>query len=45
MLYQSLDRLNTHGGEGLTNMRTDDDKLAHGFDADGEKNDRYPIPK
>ena len=43
VLYQSLDREGKHGGADLTNMLTDDDKLANDHDADGIKNDRYPL--
>lgn len=34
ILYQSLNRSNTWGGAGLDNMRTDDQKLTDGWDAD-----------
>lgn len=34
VLYQSLNRTHTWGGAGLDNMRTDDQKLADGWDAD-----------
>ena len=34
VLYQSLNRAGMWGGAGLTNMRTDDDKLTDGWDAD-----------
>ena len=43
ILYQSLDREGKHGGAGLTNMLTDDDKITNGHDADDHKNDRYPL--
>lgn len=34
VLYQSLNRTHTWGGAGLDNMRTDDQKLLDGWDAD-----------
>ena len=44
VLYQSLNRTNTWGGAGLTNMRPDTQKLTDGWDADGVANDKFEYP-